>query len=189
MLWLIWHMWILIGLAFAGGVIAGWVIRSRSDETPERPMLEKLDATVVTPVEERKSESDAKPEAETPSEPEARPETEAAPAEPAPIPAAEPKPAAKKPAAKNTPKPAATKAPKTAPAEKLAQTSSPDDLTQIKGLGPKAAEKLNGEGVTRLSQIAAWSDGDVERFDALINGRGRIVRDEWVKQAKALSEG
>jgi predicted flap endonuclease-1-like 5' DNA nuclease len=29
----------------------------------------------------------------------------------------------------------------------------------------------------------------VERYDALINGRGRIVRDEWVKQAKALAKG
>jgi hypothetical protein len=52
MLWLVWHMWILIGLAFAGGVIAGWVARGRSDETPERPLLETLDATVVEPVAE-----------------------------------------------------------------------------------------------------------------------------------------
>lgn len=170
MLWLVWHMWILIGLAFAGGVIAGWVIRSRSDETPERPMLEKLDATVVTPVEEGKSDSDSKLEVGTSSGPDAKPETKAAPAEPAPVP----------------------ETPKQKPADKPAapaSSSAVDDLTQIKGLGPKAAEKLNGEGVTRLSQIAVWSDGDVERFDALINGRGRIVRDEWVKQAKALSEG
>ncbi|MCP2669906.1 hypothetical protein NHF40_03080 [Maricaulaceae bacterium EIL42A08] len=191
MLWLVWHMWILIGLAFAGGVIAGWVIRSRSDETPERPMLEKLDATVVTPVEEGKSDSDSKLEVGTSSGPDAKPETKAAPAEPAPVPET-PKSSAKKPAAKKSPKPAAAKTPKQKPADKPAapaSSSAVDDLTQIKGLGPKAAEKLNGEGVTRLSQIAVWSDGDVERFDALINGRGRIVRDEWVKQAKALSEG
>ena len=31
MLWLIWEMWIVLALFFAGGVIAGWVVRGRSD--------------------------------------------------------------------------------------------------------------------------------------------------------------
>ncbi len=172
MLWLVWHMWILILLAFAGGVIAGWVIRSRSDETPDRPMLEKLDATVVAPVDTPKADTPKAdtPKADTPKADEAAAEPKAA-ADPEPEPTPAPK--AKTPAASKT-------------APKPAKDSPADDLTEIKGLGPKAAEKLNAEGVTRLSQIAAWTDADVDRFDALINGRGRIVRDEWVKQAKAL---
>jgi predicted flap endonuclease-1-like 5' DNA nuclease len=62
-----------------------------------------------------------------------------------------------------------------------------DDLTQIKGLGPKAAAKLSENGVTSLAQIANWTADDVARMDDMINGRGRIERDDWVGQAKALS--
>lgn len=65
--------------------------------------------------------------------------------------------------------------------------SSEDDLTRIKGLGPKAEAALKAGGVTRLAQIAAWSDADVEAWDARINGRGRIVRDNWVAQARELA--
>ena len=162
MLWLIWHMWILIALAFLGGVIAGWVIRARSDEAPERPLLESLDATVVVPA----GEAVATPEPE--------PEVEAdAPAEPDPVAETE--------AARGTQPTAVEDAP--------IEAKSTDDLTTIKGLGPKAAEKLNGEGVTRFDQIAAWTQADIEHFDALINGRGRIGRDDWVEQAKALAKG
>ncbi len=159
MLWLVYQMWILIFLAFFGGVVAGWIMRARSDEAPERPMLETLDATVVAPVET------PAPVVKTPSpEPVSAPESiEVAAPEPEPMPEPQPE----------TPEPA------NAPA---------DDLTKIKGLGPKAAAALNHEGVSRFDQVAAWKKADVERFDTLINGRGRIVRDEWVKQAKALAK-
>jgi large subunit ribosomal protein L21 len=43
--------------------------------------------------------------------------------------------------------------------------------------------------VTRLAQIAAWSAADVEKHDEALNARGRIARDDWVGQAKALSKG
>ena len=36
--------------------------------------------------------------------------------------------------------------------------SGGDDLTRIKGLGPKLAEHLRGLGVTSYAQIAGWSD-------------------------------
>lgn len=66
-----------------------------------------------------------------------------------------------------------------------ASTGGDDDLTELKGLGPKAAAALNEAGITRFTQIAGWSDEDVASWDAKINGRGRIVRDDWVGQAKA----
>jgi predicted flap endonuclease-1-like 5' DNA nuclease len=65
-----------------------------------------------------------------------------------------------------------------------------DDLTRIKGLGPKIAVLLGEFGVTRFAQIAAWTPEDVADIDAKL-GRfsGRIVRDQWVEQAKLLAAG
>ena len=57
----------------------------------------------------------------------------------------------------------------------------------IKGLGPKAAASLNEAGIASLAQIAAWSEADIASWDERINGRGRIVRDDWVGQARRLS--
>lgn len=168
MLWLIWHMWILIALAFFGGVIAGWVIRARSDEAPERPLLE-TSATVAGPASEAATPAaQPEPEAGAEAEPEAQPEPE--------------------PEAETQSEEASEPELETASAEDGAEPQSADDLTAIKGLGPKAAEKLNAKGVTRFEQIAAWTQADIERFDALINGRGRIARDDWVEQAKALAK-
>jgi hypothetical protein len=64
----------------------------------------------------------------------------------------------------------------------------PDPLTRMKGLGPKAEALLNGMGVTRFDQIAAWSDADVARVDARMGAfQGRIARDRWVEQARYLA--
>lgn len=63
-----------------------------------------------------------------------------------------------------------------------------DDLTRIKGLGPKLSELLGQFGISSYAQIAAWTPEDIERIDARL-GRfsGRIVRDQWVEQAKLLA--
>lgn len=74
---------------------------------------------------------------------------------------------------------------KTAPSQKAEESAPSDDLTDIKGIGPKAAAALNAEGVTRYSQIAGWTESDITAWDEKLNGRGRIVRDDWVGQAKA----
>lgn len=65
-----------------------------------------------------------------------------------------------------------------------------DDLTRIKGLGPKLATTLADLGVTRFEQVAAWTDADIDRIDAQL-GRfaGRIRRDAWVEQAALLASG
>ena len=65
-----------------------------------------------------------------------------------------------------------------------------DDLTRIKGVGPKLAATLASLGVTRFAQIAAWDDAEIDRIDAQL-GRfeGRIRRDDWVGQAAFLAEG
>jgi predicted flap endonuclease-1-like 5' DNA nuclease len=65
-----------------------------------------------------------------------------------------------------------------------------DDLTQIKGLGPKLATTLGELGVTRFDQIAGWNEADIDRIDAQLGRfQGRIRRDEWVDQARLLAAG
>lgn len=76
------------------------------------------------------------------------------------------------------------------PKGKRAKAGPPDPLTTLKGLGPKAAARLNELGVTRFDQIAAWSDEDVARIaPQLGNFRDRVVRDRWVEQAGHLAIG
>lgn len=65
-----------------------------------------------------------------------------------------------------------------------------DDLTRIKGLGPKLAEQLNALGVTRFAQIAEWDDAEIDRIDAQLGRfQGRIRRDDWLTQAGLLAAG
>lgn len=65
-----------------------------------------------------------------------------------------------------------------------------DDLTRIKGLGPRIATALGELGVTSFAQIAAWDDAEIDRIDSQL-GRyeGRIRRDQWVEQAQLLAKG
>lgn len=65
-----------------------------------------------------------------------------------------------------------------------------DDITRIKGVGPKLAALLAELGVTGFAQIAAWDDAEIDRIDAQL-GRfeGRIRRDDWVGQAALLASG
>ena len=69
-------------------------------------------------------------------------------------------------------------------------SGSGDDLTRLKGVGPKLAAQLGEMGVTTFSQIAAWHDADIDRIDAgLGRFQGRIRRDAWVEQARLLAAG
>ena len=62
----------------------------------------------------------------------------------------------------------------------------PDDLTQIKGIGANIAAKLNEIGITTFAQIAGWKRKVVDEVDQKLALKGRIARQEWVKQAKKL---
>ncbi|MGF9692618.1 hypothetical protein AAIH46_07355 [Rhizobium sp. 0TCS1.26] len=61
-----------------------------------------------------------------------------------------------------------------------------DDLKKISGIGPKLESLLNGMDVRLYRDIAAWSDKDVEHFDRELGLDGRIAKDNWIAQAKAL---
>lgn len=65
-----------------------------------------------------------------------------------------------------------------------------DDLSRLKGVGPKLKTQLTALGVTRFAQIAAWTDADIIVIDAQLGTfKGRPVRDQWVDQAKYLASG
>ena len=73
--------------------------------------------------------------------------------------------------------------------DEAARTAT-DDLTRLKGVGPKLAAQLGELGVTSFAQIAAWSDSDIDRVDAQLGRfQGRIRRDGWVEQAQLLAAG
>jgi large subunit ribosomal protein L21 len=85
-----------------------------------------------------------------------------------------------------TAKPARAHKPAAAPAE---NSGAVEDVKLIGGLGPTLEQKLAAAGVTSLSQIAAWTEADLARYDAELELHGRAARDEWVAQAKDLIAG
>ena len=69
-------------------------------------------------------------------------------------------------------------------------TDSRDDLTRIKGVGPKFADALRGEGFNRFEQIASLTPTEIDRLDARLGSfAGRINRDRVVEQADYLARG
>jgi large subunit ribosomal protein L21 len=64
-----------------------------------------------------------------------------------------------------------------------------DDLKKISGVGPKLEEKLNSLGIYHYSQIAEFTPENMAYVDETLNFKGRIERDDWISQAKALMAG
>lgn len=135
----------------------------------------------------------ASPSAATvaPPNPDPTPETAPEPM-PKPAPAAQKAAAPAEPMEADKPKPAAKPAAKDGKPEMLSapRDGAADDLKQIKGVGPKLEKLLNSMGVFHFDQIAGWRKKEVEWVDENLQGfKGRVSRDEWVKQAKALAKG
>jgi len=64
--------------------------------------------------------------------------------------------------------------------------ASDDDLTRIKGIGPKMQEQLNEQGITMFKQLAAMNKQAIEDMEKAINAGGKATREQWVKQAKGM---
>lgn len=110
----------------------------------------------------------------------------AAPAKKAPAKAAP----AKKATGKAPAKPARAAAAKKAGPERLAKPKGKaDDLKLISGVGPKLEQTLNRLGFWHFAQIGKWTKKDIAIVDDELSFKGRIERDDWVKQAKALAKG
>lgn len=157
MLWLIWQMWFLLALALGIGVVIGWRIWGASPDADGRSLTAARDE-----VERLRRENDDLHR----SLAMARRDRDDDVVQPVSVSDA----------------PKATEA-----VVEPVLGEEEDDLQAIKGLGPKAAQALKSGGVVRYSQIAAWTDEDIAQWDTDLGSRGRIVRDDWVGQAKTLS--
>lgn len=85
--------------------------------------------------------------------------------------------------------------PQPAPAEPepdiaAAPSSSVDDLTRMKGVGPRLAERLSSVGIASFAQLAALTPEEANALDAKLGDfQGRIHRDRWIEQATFLGNG
>ena len=61
-----------------------------------------------------------------------------------------------------------------------------DDLTKIKGVGEELVKRLAKLGVIKFEQIANWTDEDIANVDEVLSFKGRIERESWADQARAL---
>ncbi len=77
-----------------------------------------------------------------------------------------------------------------APAAAPAPAADGDDLTRLKGVGPKLATRLNELGITRFAQLAALDEPAARALDAQLGSfQGRMTRDRWIEQAGFLASG
>ncbi len=61
-----------------------------------------------------------------------------------------------------------------------------DDLKKIKGIGATLERLLNDLGLWHYRQIAALTPGEIAWVNSKIDFKGRVQRDQWVSQARAL---
>tara|TARA_B100000678_G_C18172271_1_gene487705 strand:- start:580 stop:1158 length:579 start_codon:yes stop_codon:yes gene_type:complete len=171
--------WPLIVAALLLGLVIAWYLFNSSRKTRVTSTSRDVLDDGAAPAQRNKALIDSAPAA-TPMQPAAG----------VPAGGATTEPAATAPVA--TPAPTPTPAPASASATP-ASASAPaggDDLTRIKGLGPKLSATLHGMGVTTFAQIAAWDDAEIDRVDAQMGRfQGRIRRDDWVGQAAMLATG
>lgn len=68
----------------------------------------------------------------------------------------------------------------------LEKPAQPDDLKAISGVGPKLEKVLNGFGIWTYAQVAALDEAEIAWLDGELGFGGRIGRDDWTGQARAL---
>jgi len=64
-----------------------------------------------------------------------------------------------------------------------------DDLKLISGVGKTLEKTLHKRGIYYFRQIAGFTRKDVTAVDDMLSFKGRIDRDEWIKQARILMKG
>lgn len=67
-----------------------------------------------------------------------------------------------------------------------APRGAPDDLSKLTGVGPELEKKLNEGGLFHYWQFAAMTPADEAAVDGRLKLNGRIGRDGWIAQARAL---
>ena len=64
--------------------------------------------------------------------------------------------------------------------------SGADDLTQISGIGPAYARRLNEAGITTFADLANLSPEEVRKATSVTGGQADPA--EWIAEAGALAE-
>lgn len=191
--------------AFAGGTLAGtmlWVLGGWSflQGAFVGLLVFVIFGAIISWVMSRPLPGPGEVKLEPVKAPTASAPSKAAPAKSAAV-ASKPKPATKAAA----PKPAVKKSvPKKATPKKAPAASSDegkpalmmdapeggqaDDLKKITGVGPKLEETLNSLGIWHYDQVAKLTKKDIAWVDERLRFKGRIERDDWVGQAKALAD-
>ncbi|MCR9269921.1 MAG: hypothetical protein NXH72_08050 [Hyphomonadaceae bacterium] len=97
--------------------------------------------------------------------------------------------AAPKAKAKAAPKTAAKAEPKTDENGRLEKPlGKADDLKLIKGVGAVLERRLNDAGIFHYWQIAGLRKAQMESLEAVLRFPGRMTRDNWKAQARALAK-
>ncbi|MDO9261706.1 MAG: hypothetical protein Q7U08_07175 [Flavobacteriaceae bacterium] len=69
----------------------------------------------------------------------------------------------------------------------VADEKKPDDLKNIKGIGPVLESKLNELGIKTYEQITLLTDADLDKIAEVTTfGKNKILADDWIGQAKEL---
>ncbi|WP_417412055.1 NADH-quinone oxidoreductase subunit E [Hoeflea sp.] len=71
----------------------------------------------------------------------------------------------------------------------ISKPAKPDNLKMISGVGPKIEGILHSLGIYTFAQVASWKKTEREWVDGYLKFKGRIEREDWLKQAKALAKG
>ncbi|MFD1982837.1 NADH-quinone oxidoreductase subunit E [Mesorhizobium newzealandense] len=167
--------------------------KPKTDAPETSPALKTPSATKVTPAAEKAASvsaplhsaanaNTAAPEVEKVSKQRNGPKTKAEPA------AAFKAPEVKAPAAKAAKPAKPSFEDKNRPAG-IDRPALVDDLKLISGVGPKIEGVLHSLGIFTFAQVASWKKAERDWVDGYLAFHGRIDRDDWVKQAKALAKG
>lgn len=69
-------------------------------------------------------------------------------------------------------------------------TDHPDELTRLKGVGPKLETLLNEQGITRYEQLASLDEAGLNALEDRLGAfKGRLTRDRVTEQARLLASG
>ena len=197
------EIWVLIALAALLGLFIGWLVwgmrkADASDSGEAARLRGELDACQARARDCAARVSRLESDLSVARAASARPVGAVAARRPAPAPVAEPEPAPPPPP-ETEPTPAPV-TPAEAPADdaevgtKPATLDAPrdgaaDDLKRIRGIGPKLEILCNRLGFWHFDQIANWTDAEIAWVDVNLESfKGRVTRDNWVAQARALAD-
>jgi len=186
------EIWVLIALSALLGLFIGWLVwgmrkADASDSGEAARLRGELDACQARARDCAARVSRLESDLSMARAASARPVGAVAARRPAPAPVVEPEP---------TPEPTRVEAPAddaevgTKPATLDApRDGAADDLKRIRGIGPKLEILCNRLGFWHFDQIANWTDAEIAWVDVNLESfKGRVTRDNWVAQARALAD-